>query len=193
MPDSFLAGLGLRALRAGSAAVAADIGYPLLWLCRAGVLQRWRSAGTAGNAAVEFALTAPLLAALVIGGADYSIMANNQEVLEAATRAGAEYGRANYSTDAPSWTNTKSYVTGYMSFSPAVTASASTVYTCVDGTNAGSTLAAATTFCNSHQPTDPRVLQYVSVTATQNFSALLAWSAFGFPSSLTATTVARFQ
>jgi Flp pilus assembly protein TadG len=193
MPDSFLAGLGLRALRAGSAALAADIGYALLNHCSPGVLQRWRSAGNAGNAAVEFALTAPLLAALVIGGADYSIMANNQEVLEAATRAGAEYGRANYSTDAPSWTNTKSYVTGYMSFSPAVTASASTVYTCVDGTNAGSTLAAATTFCNSRQPTDPRVLQYVSVTATQNFSPLLAWSAFGFPSSLTATTVARFQ
>jgi Flp pilus assembly protein TadG len=156
-------------------------------------LRRRKGKGNAGNVAVEFALTAPLLVGLVIGGADYSIMANNQEVLEAATRAGAEYGRANYLTDAPSWPNTKLYVTGYMSFSSPVTASASTVYTCVDGTNAGSTLAAATTFCNSHQSADPRVLQYVSVTATQNFSALLAWSAFGFPSSLTATTVARFQ
>ena len=193
MTHRILSALGLRAVRAGLAAVAAGIGYALLCFCTPGILQRWRNAWNAGNAAVEFALTAPLLVALVIGGADYSIMANNQELLEAATRAGAEYGRANYSTDAPSWTNTKNYVTGYMSFSPAVTASASTVYTCVDGTNAGSTLAAATASCNSHQPADPRVLQYVSVTATQNFSALLAWSAFGFPSSLTASTVARFQ
>ena len=191
MPDGILSALGLRALRAGSAAVAAGIGAGLLCLCRAGALQRWRSAGKAGNAAVEFAITAPVLITLVIGGADYSIMANNQEVLEAATRAGAEYGRANYSTDAPNWTNTKSYVTGYASFSPAVTAGASTVCTCVDGTTA--TCASATTFCNSHQPTDPRVLQYVEVTAVQNFSALMAWSAFGFPTQLSATTWARFQ
>jgi hypothetical protein len=133
------------------------------------------------------------LVALVIGGADYSIMANKQDALEAATRAGAEYGRANFATDAPNWNNTKNYVTGYMTFAPAATVNASTVYTCVDGTNAGVTLAAATTFCNTHQPADARVLQYVSITATQNFSALLAWAAFGFPATLSATTVARFQ
>ena len=63
----------------------------------------------------------------------------------------------------------------------------------VDGTNGGGTLAAATALCNAHQPADPRVLQYVSITATQNLSALLAWAAFGFPATLSATTVARFQ
>jgi Flp pilus assembly protein TadG len=157
-----------------------------------------RNAG--GAAAVEFAVTAPVLVALVVVGADYSTMANKadystmankQGVLEAATRAGAEYGRANYAPEAQNnWNNTKRYVTNYTNFSPAVTVSASTVCTCVDGTT---TACPGAAFCNAHQVADPRVLQYVSITATQNFSALLAWSAFGFPATLSATTVARFQ
>jgi Flp pilus assembly protein TadG len=190
MIHRILAAPELRALRTGSAALAAGIGCALLCVCRPGVVRRWRSACNAGSAAVEFAITAPVLVALVIGGADYSIMANKQDALEAATRAGAEYGRANYATDAPNWNNTKFYVTNYMTFSPVVTVSASTVCTCVDGTT---TACPGAAFCNAHQPADPRVLQYVSITATQNFSALLAWSAFGFPATLSATTVARFQ
>jgi Flp pilus assembly protein TadG len=190
MPDRMLAALGLRALRAGSAALASGIGCALLWLGRPGVHRRWRGAWSAGSAAVEFAVTAPVLVALVIGGADYSIMANKQDALEAATRAGAEYARASPG-DGPNWTNTKNYVTGYMTFSPAVTVSPSTVCTCVDGTT---TACPGTVFCNAHQPADPRVLQYVSITATQNFSLLLAWNAFGIPpATLSATTVARFQ
>ena len=190
MLERILTVLGVRASRTGSAAVGAGIGYVLLCLRRPGVPHRWRSAWGAGSAAVEFAVTAPVLVLLVIGGADYSIMANKQDALEAATRAGAEYGRANYVSDAPSWNNTKSYVRGYTTFSPVVTVSASTVCTCVDGTT---TACPGAAFCNAHQPADPRVLQYVSITATQNFSALLAWSAFGFPATLSATTVARFQ
>jgi hypothetical protein len=194
MLERILTVLGVRASRTGSAAVGAGIGYVLLCLRRPGVPHRWRSAWGAGSAAVEFAVTAPVLVLLVIGGADYSIMANKQDALEAAARAGAEYGRANYATDAPNWNNAKSYVTGYMTFAPRVTVSASTLYTCVDGTNGGATLAAATMACSAHQPADPRVLQYVSITATQNFSLLLAWNAFGIPpATLSATTVARFQ
>ena len=195
MLERILTVLGVRASRTGSAAVGAGIGYVLLCLRRPGVPHRWRSAWGAGSAAVEFAVTAPVLVLLVIGGADYSIMANKQDALEAAARAGAEYGRANYPTDAPNnWAQTKFYVTNYMTFSPAATTNASTLYTCVDGTNGGATLAAATMACSAHQPADPRVLQYVSITATQNFSLLLAWNAFGIPpATLSATTVARFQ
>jgi Flp pilus assembly protein TadG len=190
MPDRILAALGLRAPRARPAALSAGIGCALGCFGRAGVLRRCRNAWEAGGAAVEFAITAPVLITLIIGGADYSIMVNKQDALEAATRAGAEYGRANYAKD-PNWTdNTKFYVTGYTTFSPAVTASANTVCTCVDGT---STACPGTVFCNAHQPADPRVLQYVSITATQNFSALLARNAFGFPPTLSATTVARLQ
>jgi Flp pilus assembly protein TadG len=190
MLERILTVLGVRALRTGSAAVGAGIGYVLLCLRRPGVPHRWRRAWNVGSAAVEFAVTAPVLVALVIGGADYSIMANKQDALEAATRAGAEYARATPG-DGPNWTNTKNYVTGYMTFSPAVTVSPSTVCTCVDGTT---TACPGTVFCNAHQPADPRVLQYVSITATQNFSLLLAWNAFGIPpATLSATTVARFQ
>jgi Flp pilus assembly protein TadG len=196
MIHRILAAPELRALRTGSSALAAGIGCVLLCVCRPGVVRRWRNACNAGGAAVEFAITAPVLVALVIGGADYSIMANKQDALAAATRAGAEYARANPG-DGPNWTNTKGFVaagytasTGYTTFSPAATVNASTVSTCVDGTNGP---AATPIVCNAHQPADPRVLKYVSITATQNFSALLAWAAFGFPATLSATTVARFQ
>src|SRR6202047_2949056 len=94
MIHRILAAPGLRALRTGSTALASGIGCALLCVCRPGVVRRWRSACNAGSAAVEFAVTAPVLVALVIGGADYSIMANKQDALEAATRAGAEYARA---------------------------------------------------------------------------------------------------
>jgi Flp pilus assembly protein TadG len=188
--DRTLAHLGLRNF----------IGSGSGFFFRPRTLQKRQTGRNAGSAAVEFAVTAPMLVALVIGAADYAFMAYSQEAIEGATRAGAEYARATPG-DGPSWTNTKTYVTGYTTFSPALnsfactsgTSCVTTVYTCVDGTNAGSTLAAATTFCNSHQPTDPRVLQYVSVTATQTFTPLLSWSAFGFPSQLSAVTVARIQ
>jgi Flp pilus assembly protein TadG len=181
MRDRGFAALGLRV----------GFGYALPFLYRPEVLQRWKAVRHAGSAMVEFAITAPLLVMLVMGGADFAIMAYNQEALEAATRAGAEYARATPS-DGPNWTTTKSQVTGYMSFSPAVTPSASTVCTCVDGTT---TACPGTTFCSSHQPTDTRVLQYVSVAATQNFAPLLSYVTFSgmFPSSLTAQAWTRIQ
>jgi hypothetical protein len=153
-----------------------------------------KSARNAGGAAVEFAVTTPVLIALVIGGADYSIMVNKQDALEAATRAGAEYARANPG-DGPNWMSTQGHVTGYMTFSPAATVNAFTVCTCADGTSPAPNSCAGT--CSAGNPPDTRVLKYVSITATQNFSPLLAWNAFGigfgFPASLSATTVARFQ
>ena len=80
---------------------------------------------------------------LAIGATDYANLANLQDALEAATRAGAEYARANYTTDAPNWTTTKSQVTGYMTFSPALKAfncaagnsCVSAVCTCADGSS----------------------------------------------------------
>jgi Flp pilus assembly protein TadG len=155
-----------------------------------GLLLR-KSARNAGGAAVEFAITAPVLVVLAIGGADYSIMAHKQDALEAATRAGAEYARANYFTD-PNWAaNTNNYVTEYMAFSPEVTVSPSTVCTCADGTSPAPNSCAGA--CSVGNPPDTRVLKFVSITATQDFSPLLAWRAFGFPATLSAMTMARVQ
>jgi Flp pilus assembly protein TadG len=190
MPDRMTEEPSARSSRTASPSIVRGVCRGLRLFGGPGLLLR-KSARNTGGAAVEFAVTAPVLVALVIGGADYSTMANKQGALEAATRAGAEYGRANYAPEAQNnWNNTKRYVTNYTNFSPAVTVSASTVCTCVDGTT---TACPGAAFCNAHQAADPRVLQYVSITATQNFSALLAWSAFGFPATLSATTVARFQ
>ena len=55
----------------------------------------WRSARNAGSAAVEFAITVPLLVVVALGAADYGTMAVQQAALEGATRAGAEWARAN--------------------------------------------------------------------------------------------------
>jgi Flp pilus assembly protein TadG len=105
------------------------------FLARRSLPRGWRSARNAGSAAVEFAITAPLLVALALGAADYGDLANRQATLEAATRAGAEYARATPG-DAPSWTNTKSTVTSFTSFSPAATPTVSVVCTCVDNSPA---------------------------------------------------------
>jgi Flp pilus assembly protein TadG len=198
MTHKILPALGLRALRTGSVALASGIGCAFLWLGKPRVPRRWRSAWNAGSAAVEFAITAPVLVALVIGGADYSIMANKQDALEAATRAGAEYARAK-----PNDPITKDYVTGYTTFSPALNSftctpgnsCVKTVCTCADGSSPAPNSCAGA--CNVGNPPDARVFQYVSITATQSFSALLAWNAFGiafgFPATLSATTVTRLQ
>src|SRR5437763_17019393 len=73
---------------------------------------------TAGNAAVEFGVVAPILVTLVAGTADLGLLANRKVTLDAAVRAGGEYARFD-PTDA---TTIKALVTGYASFSPPVTA-----------------------------------------------------------------------
>src|SRR4051812_44100228 len=49
--------------------------------------------GTAGSAAAEFAVAAPILIAIVMGIADYGILTARSAALAGATRAGAEYAR----------------------------------------------------------------------------------------------------
>ena len=48
-----------------------------------------------GAAAVEFAITAPMLVVLVLGIADYGLLMADSAALEGATRAGAEVAKAN--------------------------------------------------------------------------------------------------
>ena len=51
--------------------------------------------GVDGAAAVEFAITAPLLVVLVLGIADYGFLMGTSASLEGAARAGAEVAKAN--------------------------------------------------------------------------------------------------
>jgi hypothetical protein len=177
-------------------------------------------ASKTGAAAVELALTAPLLAVLVLGVADYGILMNDSAALVGATRAGAEYAKTN-PTDT---TGIQNQVTGFMSFSPALktfscasgNSCVNPFCTCVDNSTpnplptcpaqgAANPCAAANGGNGITNPytnqIDNRVLQYVTVTAAQNFTPLftvanfpgLSPTTFNFPSTLSGTTVARAQ
>jgi len=190
MIDRFLAWLELRASRTPRPGTPCSTDRVLRLFGWRRLLARRSTAGNAGSALVEFAITAPLLVSLALGAADYGDLTNQQTILEAATRAGAEYARANPS-GGPSWTAVKSTVTSFTTFASTVTPTVTTICTCVD--NAPVTCP-GTAACASGHGTDTRVIQYVSVAATQNFTPMLAYAAsFAFPGSLSAVAVTRTQ
>lgn len=185
--------------------------------CRKAVeRQRCRRAlGAGGSAAVELAITLPMLMVLVLGMADYGILMNGSAALVGASRAGAEYA-----TGAPTdTTGIQNQVTGFMNFSPALKtfdcntgdSCVNLFCTCADGTwptgtacppTASGACAAVTNPYISGNPPDPRVLEYVTVIAAQTFSPLFTVknfftgpspTTFGFPSSVAGKTVARAQ
>jgi len=141
---------------------------------------------TAGNAAVEFGVAAPLLAMIVLGVADLGMMANKTAVLDAAVRAGTAYARSS-----PSDTSTtRTIVQNFKSFSPAVTATATSFWECDDpnSTSIGTQSTSEPT-CGSGLV----AAHYVQVAATQNFSPILPFSSFVFPGSLSSTVTTRVQ
>jgi Flp pilus assembly protein TadG len=148
---------------------------------------RW----TAGSAAVEFALIAPILLVLAVGLADYATLAGQTSALTAATRAGAEYARAK-PTDTTGGANNA--VTSFMAFAPAATATSTTFCTCTDGTTVScpqpGQSAPQANPCSAK--TDPRVLQYVSVAAQQSPSTL-AFAGLSLPTTLSVATYLRWQ
>src|SRR5215813_4561210 len=152
-----------------------------------------------GSMAIEFAIAATVLIPLVIGVADFGSLMNASASLRGATRAGAEYAKANWNN--PSVTNpttaTEQQVCGFLgltlssgSCSP-VTPSVATSCTCDDNSSVTPCPPTGTNPCASQ--TNPAVLLYVTVTATQSFSPLFSWTSFAFPSSLAATTTVRTQ
>src|ERR1700737_1726217 len=84
-----------------------------------------RGLGGDGAAAVELAITAPVLVVLVLGIADYGLLTERASSLEGAARAGAEGARANPNV-------TPAQLTTF--FPSGVTPTVSTVCTCVDNT-----------------------------------------------------------
>ena len=168
-----------------------------------GSLHRLSGAATAGTAAVEFAITAPLLVMLALGAADYGAIMNNGSSLEGATRAVAEYARDSpYCVGAGlsdsncvaginslvSTLKTNDTSLSSATFTPSATLSTAANYcTCTDGT----VVSCSNGTCNVNG--DTRVLQYIRITATQNVTPLVSYSKFTFPSSLNAQTTTRIQ
>ncbi len=175
--------------------------------------QRCERTGSVGSALVEFAIIAPLLIVLALGIGDYGMLIINMASLAEATRALAEYARnssacgvgglANSScvtgigdfvtniksNDTSLSTASFSYPTGDLS------AAGGNYCTCVDG----SVIDCSAGTCNVSG--DMRIVQYIQISATQDFSPLFAVvnfgylspATFGFPSSLSAQTTIRIQ
>jgi Flp pilus assembly protein TadG len=147
----------------------------------------------AGSAAVEFAITAPLLVLLALGTADYGALTAQSSSLAAYTRAGAEYARGQVASGngLPSASTIKSVLN--IPTGVSVAFSATDPYcTCVDGTSVTCPSQTATNPCVAN--TDGRILEYVSVTMTQAVTPLLSYTPLPFSiSSLSSTMVVRVQ
>ncbi len=147
--------------------------------------------GSDGTALVEFALAAPFLVTLVLGIADFGMLAAQSAALEGATRVGAEYARNNSTCQkdiggSSCISGIKSAMQSTGNFSPAITfpSDPSASCECDDGTS----ITCGTT-CVGAGKTPNRVL--VTVTASQTFTPILPWP--GIPTSLTASTEMRVQ
>src|SRR6516162_2605486 len=96
-----------------------------------------------GSIAIEFGVAAPILIMLALGAADFGSLMNTSAALRGATRAGAEYARANWNNPSviDPTTATEQTVCGFLgltyssgSCSP-VTPNVSTSCTCDDDTS----------------------------------------------------------
>jgi Flp pilus assembly protein TadG len=150
-------------------------------------LRRCWSGRNEGAALVEFAITAPLLVVLVLGVADYGILMNNAESLVGATRAGGEVAKVNPSVTAAQLTALGIFPSGA---TPSVSAPSCS---CFDNTPVSCPAPGGAGANPCATESDTRVLQYVTVSATQSFSPLFSWTSFTFPGSLNATAVVRTQ
>lgn len=139
----------------------------------------WRRRRDDGNAAVEFALVVPILMMLLLVGADYALIANQTLTLLAATRGAVQYARTNPTASGAT-------VAAYGGFPAGVTPSVSTFCTCADN----SSVSCSAGSCSVGG--DTRVIQYVQVTASQNFTPF-SYTGFVFPSQVTASTALRVQ
>lgn len=170
-------------------------------------LHLWQCAEDGGSAAVEFAITAPLLIVLALGVADYGTLMTNTASLQGATRAVAEYARNSPSCASGGLSssdctgelstfistlqaNDTSLSSATFSYPTTILSAAGGNYcTCVDGT----VVNCSTGTCSVGTPPDTRVLQYIRITATQSVSPLVAYATLGFPSSLSGQTSIRIQ
>jgi Flp pilus assembly protein TadG len=152
--------------------------------------------GIDGAAAVEFAITAPVLVVLVLGIADYGLLMGSSASLEGATRAGAEVAKANPSV-------TPAQLTALNLFPAGITPTVTSVCTCVDNSwpnGAACPPGPLATPCAGKtnpfialNPVDPRVFEYVNVAATQSVSPIVSYGTFTSPQSLNVHTNIRTQ
>ena len=163
------------------------------------LLHRRRDDWDKGTLTLEFAFAAPILVVAALGAADIGALMNTAASLRGATRAGAEYAKANWNN--PSVTNpttgTEQQVCGFLGLtlssgtcSP-VTPGVTTSCTCDDNTSVSPCPPTGSNPCASLS--NKGVLLYVTVTAQQNFTPILSWASFVFPAQVQASTKVRTQ
>jgi hypothetical protein len=171
--------------------IAAQQGSPGRWLL-----------GTAGAAAVEFALVTPFLVTLMVGGVDFGALFHTTQSIAAATRSGAQYARSSVlcqagiqvlntpqiSTDCT--TGIKNAVQSAGNFTPALTFPNAPVLACYcDGD--GLTITCGDFSCATAVPSRGNNEVFVRVTARQAVTPLAPWP--GFPATLDGLSELRLQ
>jgi len=143
--------------------------------------------GVEGAVLVEFALAAPILVTLVLGIADFGMLAANTAALEGVTRVGAEYARNVCKGDMSSSciSSIKSTMTSTGNFSPPITFPSDPSASCE--CDDGSSITCGTTCAVGKTPN----CTLVTVTASQTYTPILPWP--GIPTSLTASTELRIE
>ena len=144
--------------------------------------------GVEGAVLVEFALAAPILVTLVLGIADFGMLAANTAALEGVTRVGAEYARNVCKGDMSSSciSGIKSAMTSMGNFNPPITFPSDPSASCE--CDDGSSITCGTT-CTGAGKVPNRVL--ITVSASQSYTPILPWP--GLPSSVTAITEMRVE
>jgi Flp pilus assembly protein TadG len=158
-------------------------------------------AAESGAAAVEFAITAPLLVALMIGVGDYGALMNNAASLVSASRAGAEVVKAISAT-----TGTQLDALNLAPSGATFTVAANPSCTCVDGTTPSPLPTCPGP--NASNPCsgvvvggviDTRVLKYRLVSVSQSVAPLLSvtnllyFGTYNSSQTLTSTASIRIQ
>jgi Flp pilus assembly protein TadG len=163
------------------------------------LLHRRRDGWDKGTLTLEFAFAAPILTVAVLGAADIGSLMNTAASLRGATRAGAEYAKANWNNPLVNnvTTGTEQKVCGFLGLtlssgtcSP-VTPGVTTSCTCDDNTSVSPCPPTGANPCAAQ--TNPGVLEYVTVTAQQDFTPILTWTSFVFPAQVQASTTIRTQ
>ena len=164
------------------------------------LLQRRRHDGDRGTLTVEFAFAAPILIIAVLGAADVGALMNTAASLRGATRAGAEYAKANWNNPSVTdpTTGTEQKVCGFLGLtlasgtcSPVNLLSVTRSCTCNDNTSVSPCPPTGANPCAAQTPSE--VIEYVTVTAQQTFTPILSWASFVFPSPVQASTKVRTQ
>ncbi|HWE07518.1 MAG TPA: TadE/TadG family type IV pilus assembly protein [Rhizomicrobium sp.] len=141
-----------------------------------------------GLAALEFALLAPVLMALLVGLLDFGLAFQRQLQVNAAAQAGASYAVIN-GFDVTGITNIVTAGSSGIQASPAPTQ----VCGCPGATSGITTSSPSTPPCTGKCPDGSTAGVYVSANALLSYSTLLPWPGITNPLSLSSTEMVRTQ